>query len=75
MINKAEENMVELRRQYELSVQERNRRGVQLIERFLQIFFYFLCFISMVKIKTSILGAGTFVCQKKIYSTNYRKWK
>jgi len=33
MINKAEENMVELRRQYELSVQERNRRGVQLIER------------------------------------------
>jgi len=33
MINKAEENMVELRRQYELSVQERNKRGIQLIER------------------------------------------
>ena len=41
MINKAEENMVELRRQYELSVQERNRRGVQLIERFLQYFSIF----------------------------------
>ena len=33
MINKAEENMVELRRRYESSVQERNRRGIQLIER------------------------------------------
>lgn len=33
MINKAEENMVELRRRYESSVQERNHRGLQLIER------------------------------------------
>ena len=33
MINKAEENMVELRRRYENAVQERNRRGIQLIER------------------------------------------
>lgn len=33
LINKAEENMVELRRRYESAVQERNRRGIQLIER------------------------------------------
>jgi len=33
LINKAEENMVELRRRYENAVQERNRRGIQLIER------------------------------------------
>ena len=31
MINKAEENMVELRRQYELSVQERNKRGMYVV--------------------------------------------
>eukprot|EP00112_Aurelia_sp_Birch-Aquarium-sp1_P005509 Seg1627.3 transcript_id=Seg1627.3/GoldUCD/mRNA.D3Y31 product="Coiled-coil domain-containing protein 146" protein_id=Seg1627.3/GoldUCD/D3Y31 len=33
MISKAEENMVELRRQYESAVHERNSRGIQLIER------------------------------------------
>ncbi|XP_065059412.1 coiled-coil domain-containing protein 146-like [Rhopilema esculentum] len=33
MISKAEENMVELRRQYEAAVQERNSRGIHLIER------------------------------------------
>jgi len=33
MINKAEEDMVELRRQYEAAVQERNNRGIHLIER------------------------------------------
>lgn len=33
MINKAEEAMVELRRRYENSIQDRNRRGILLIER------------------------------------------
>ncbi|EDO49671.1 predicted protein [Nematostella vectensis] len=33
LINKAEENMVQLRKRYETSVQERNDMGIQLIER------------------------------------------
>ena len=61
MINKAEENMVELRRRYESSVQERNRRGIQLIERNEEVCVLF----EKVNVQGSIIRNGDMELQSR----------